>query len=193
MSKPKQLNAVEFPPQLDLSGSHEHYPFCLVWSPLPMITTVLPFIGHVGIADSNGKLYDFQGDFKIGKDRMLFGKVVKYIDLSREFIPSAYTTPKGSPEAIMAEVEAYDKALMDTIQHFKQSQHYDFVRNNCHNFAAAALNANQATRSLWSVPKIMWRFVIQGKYVSFSRFLEAHCITLIAATIFICLIWLLLL
>eukprot|EP00796_Vickermania_ingenoplastis_P008718 gene8718-6127_t len=152
----------QFPPVIDLSGSHEHYPFCLVWSPLPGITSVLPFIGHVGIADSKGKLYDFQGDFKIGKDRMLFGKIVKYIDLSREYVPSAYANPPASPEVIQAEVEAYDKALMDMVSHYKQTQHYDFVRNNCHNFAADVLNSNPrfpGVQSKWTVANIMWRFV----------------------------------
>jgi hypothetical protein len=30
------------------------FPFCLVWSPLPIISWFLPFIGHLGIADSKG-------------------------------------------------------------------------------------------------------------------------------------------
>lgn len=30
------------------------FPFCLVWSPIPILTWVLPFIGHLGIADSKG-------------------------------------------------------------------------------------------------------------------------------------------
>lgn len=30
------------------------FPCCLVWSPIPVLTWVLPFIGHLGIADSSG-------------------------------------------------------------------------------------------------------------------------------------------
>lgn len=173
-----------FPPSIDLSGPREHYPFCIVWSPLPGLTSAIPFIGHVGIGDSEGKLYDFQGDYAIGKDRMLFGKVVKYVDLSREFVPSAYTDPPGSPEAIKAEIKAYDKALSDTVLRFRQCQRYDFIRNNCHNFVASALNAHPQLLALspdateWSLTKIMWVVATRGKYVSFSRFLQAHCISL---------------
>ena len=30
------------------------FPFCLVWSPIPLLTWLVPFIGHLGIADSKG-------------------------------------------------------------------------------------------------------------------------------------------
>lgn len=30
------------------------FPCCLVWSPIPILTWFLPFIGHLGIADSTG-------------------------------------------------------------------------------------------------------------------------------------------
>jgi hypothetical protein len=30
------------------------FPCCLVWSPIPVLTWILPFIGHLGIADSSG-------------------------------------------------------------------------------------------------------------------------------------------
>lgn len=37
------------------------YPFCLVWTPIPMITWLLPFVGHMGIATSQGLIRDFAG------------------------------------------------------------------------------------------------------------------------------------
>lgn len=33
---------------------HNRYPFCIVWCPLPVISLFIPFIGHLGIADSKG-------------------------------------------------------------------------------------------------------------------------------------------
>ena len=30
------------------------FPFSLVWSPIPILTWFLPFVGHLGIADSKG-------------------------------------------------------------------------------------------------------------------------------------------
>jgi hypothetical protein len=41
----------------------QRYPYCVVWTPLPVISWLLPFIGHTGIADSRGCIYDFAGFF----------------------------------------------------------------------------------------------------------------------------------
>lgn len=32
----------------------QRFPHCIVWTPLPPITWLLPFIGHMGIADKHG-------------------------------------------------------------------------------------------------------------------------------------------
>lgn len=43
--------------------NHElhRYPFCLVWTPIPLLTWLFPFVGHLGIATSNGVIRDFAG------------------------------------------------------------------------------------------------------------------------------------
>ena len=55
---------------LTLDPTKEKYPYCIVWSPLPPITWLIPFIGHTGIADSNGVIYDFAGPYTINKGNM---------------------------------------------------------------------------------------------------------------------------
>ena len=40
--------------------------FTILWSPLPPITCILPFIGHMGIANSRGIANDFQGPYSVG-------------------------------------------------------------------------------------------------------------------------------
>lgn len=47
------------------------FPYAIVWSPLPLITWFLPFIGHMGICDSRGVIYDFAGPYFIGEDHMV--------------------------------------------------------------------------------------------------------------------------
>lgn len=37
-----------------IDPKNDRFPFCIVWSPLPVITWFLPFIGHLGIADAQG-------------------------------------------------------------------------------------------------------------------------------------------
>lgn len=42
-------------PQLpEVDATKNRFPFCIVWSPIPVITWLLPFIGHLGIATSDG-------------------------------------------------------------------------------------------------------------------------------------------
>merc|ERR1712019_290084 len=50
------------------------FPYCIVWTPLPLISWILPFIGHLGIAYSNGVIRDFAGPYHVSEDDMAFGK-----------------------------------------------------------------------------------------------------------------------
>ena len=43
----------------------DHFPLCIVWMPLPVLTWLIPFIGHVGIATSGGTIHDFVGSHYI--------------------------------------------------------------------------------------------------------------------------------
>jgi hypothetical protein len=36
------------------------FPFSVVWAPIPVVSWVVPFLGHVGICDSQGRVWDFQ-------------------------------------------------------------------------------------------------------------------------------------
>uniref|UniRef100_A0A8C1Y3N4 Transmembrane protein 222a n=1 Tax=Cyprinus carpio TaxID=7962 RepID=A0A8C1Y3N4_CYPCA len=39
------------------------YPYCIVWTPIPVLTWFLPFIGHMGICTSAGVIRDFAGPY----------------------------------------------------------------------------------------------------------------------------------
>lgn len=47
------------------------YPFCLVWTPIPLLTWLFPFVGHLGIATSQGIIRDFAGKI-IFKEKKVF-------------------------------------------------------------------------------------------------------------------------
>lgn len=51
--------------QTEIDFTLHRYPFCLTWTPIPLITYLLPFVGHMGIATSNGIIRDFAGEFKM--------------------------------------------------------------------------------------------------------------------------------
>ena len=58
--------------QYSVDVDRSRFPYAIVWTPLPMISWLLPFIGHMGICDSRGVVYDFAGPYYIGIDSMAF-------------------------------------------------------------------------------------------------------------------------
>ena len=65
----------------EINVEKNRYPCCIVWTPIPLITTFLPFIGHTGICTSDGLIHDFSGSYSITVDDMLFGNPTKYVIL----------------------------------------------------------------------------------------------------------------
>jgi hypothetical protein len=41
------------------------YPHCIVWTPIPCLTWLLPFVGHMGIARTDGIIRDFAGPYYV--------------------------------------------------------------------------------------------------------------------------------
>ena len=113
-------------PSLDaprIDAANARFPYCLVWSPLGCLTWLLPFVGHTGICDSEGVIYDFGGPYYIGKDRFTFGAATKYIQLD-----PAKCKDMGWDEAVRAANQVYCK------------RNHNIFLDNCHHHCAEALN-----------------------------------------------------
>lgn len=54
------------------------FPFCLVWTQLPLISWILPMIGHVGLCDSKGTIYDFAGTQFVNTGKLSFGHPLRW-------------------------------------------------------------------------------------------------------------------
>ena len=74
MVTPQELQSNKLssePPEFDdkmtnkIDPANNKYPFCIVWSPLPVITWFFPFIGHTGIGNSDGVLVNLYLNFII--------------------------------------------------------------------------------------------------------------------------------
>jgi hypothetical protein len=48
------------------------YPHCLVWTPIPVLSWLFPFIGHMGIARTDGVIRDFAGPYYVSVSRKKF-------------------------------------------------------------------------------------------------------------------------
>lgn len=60
------------------------FPFCIVWTSIPVLTWLIPCIGHTGICTSEGTIHDFGGPYYIAIDNFTFGKPLKYLKLNKD-------------------------------------------------------------------------------------------------------------
>lgn len=97
------------------------YPFSIVWTPIPFLTYLFPFLGHMGIGDSEGLIHDFSGPYTISIDDMAFGKPTKFLQLD-----------------IKDPVE-YNEKIQSADEKFKREDH-SLLSNNCHSHVVYVLN-----------------------------------------------------
>ncbi len=57
------------------------FPYCLVWTPLPVIAWLIPFFGHVGICREDGIILDYGIASNVNINRLAFGSTAKYVRL----------------------------------------------------------------------------------------------------------------
>lgn len=74
----------EFWPLDAIDSKKAKFPCCLVWTPLPVVSWLAPFIGHVGICREDGTILDFSGSNFVNVDDFAFGAVARYLQLDRE-------------------------------------------------------------------------------------------------------------
>lgn len=66
---------------VEIDPSKDKFPFCIVWTPIPVLTWLFPVIGHMGIGMSTGVIRDFAGSYYVSEDNMSFGRPTKYWQL----------------------------------------------------------------------------------------------------------------
>ncbi|EGD73827.1 transmembrane protein [Salpingoeca rosetta] len=154
-----------------IDASRNRFPFCVVWTPLPLISWILPFIGHVGIASSNGVIYDFAGPYFVSVDNMAFGRPTKYWQLD----------PKRASSD-------WDSAVISGSEEYRKHMHNLFC-DNCHSHVALCLN-NMAYggKRNWTMVSVALHLVLHSHYVSFGRFLLTYLPFLVIVTMVVLLV-----
>lgn len=72
------------PHSMDIDPSRERFPCCIVWAPLPVLSWLVPFIGHVGICREDGIILDFAGPNFVCVDHFTFGPVARYLQINKD-------------------------------------------------------------------------------------------------------------
>lgn len=70
-------------PLCDIDPKKAKFPCCLVWTPLPVVSWLAPFIGHVGLCREDGVILDFAGSNLVNVNDFAFGPPARYLQLDR--------------------------------------------------------------------------------------------------------------
>lgn len=71
-------------PNFQIDPRMARFPCCIVWTPIPVISWLVPFIGHLGICREDGVILDFAGPNYVSVDNFAFGAVACYLQISKE-------------------------------------------------------------------------------------------------------------
>lgn len=77
-------------PASQIDPRRARFPCCIVWTPLPVISWLVPFIGHVGICREDGVILDFAGPNFVCVDNFAFGAVTCYLQISKEKVCASF-------------------------------------------------------------------------------------------------------
>ena len=97
----------------------------IVWTEIPEFTHACPWLGMVGIVDTQGKIHHFSGSKKISMTNEKFGDVMKAVVL--ELDKQNITKYK------------YEKAIEKADREFRKLQ-FSYTGNNCLDYVACVLN-----------------------------------------------------
>eukprot|EP00401_Gymnodinium_catenatum_P054426 CAMPEP_0117531398 /NCGR_PEP_ID=MMETSP0784-20121206/38838_1 /TAXON_ID=39447 /ORGANISM="" /LENGTH=188 /DNA_ID=CAMNT_0005327771 /DNA_START=30 /DNA_END=596 /DNA_ORIENTATION=- len=103
------------------------YPYAIVWTPIHPITWILPFVGHMGVCDSEGTIHDWGGG-SVNLDEMMFGNPTRYLILQK------------SDDSDDEEKRDWDSAIEEADMDFAQRMHCMICGSDCHSHVAVALN-----------------------------------------------------
>ena len=125
-------------PPTDSAHLHkkEDLAFCVVWSPLPPITWLIPVIGHLGICDSHGVASDFRGPYFVGDDgNMAFGAPTRAVC----FGPPRMNEGTGEDSENDNYTRLWDRSIQEANEVYRGRMH-NICCDNCHSHVANALN-----------------------------------------------------
>uniref|UniRef100_A0A0D9V4V1 Protein REVERSION-TO-ETHYLENE SENSITIVITY1 n=1 Tax=Leersia perrieri TaxID=77586 RepID=A0A0D9V4V1_9ORYZ len=67
----------------EIDPKRAKFPCCIVWTPLPVVSWLAPYIGHVGICQEDGTVLDFAGSNLVSVDNFAYGSIARYLQLDR--------------------------------------------------------------------------------------------------------------
>lgn len=177
----------------ELDPKKARFPCCIVWTPLPIISWLAPYIGHIGICREDGAILDFAGSNFVNIENFTYGPVARYLQLDRNqcCFPanlSSHSCQQPYRHAELGTAISWDQALNISAQQY-QHKCYNLFTCNCHSFVANCLNRLGYNGHLrWNLLNLAAMVLWKGRWVdgmsvfhSFFPFAVVFCIGILMA------------
>ncbi|XP_023749104.1 protein RTE1-HOMOLOG isoform X2 [Lactuca sativa] len=168
---------------MQIDPSRSRFPCCIVWTPLPVVSWLLPFVGHIGIGREDGVILDFAGPNFVCVDNFTFGAVTRYIQISKDKQCSITSHPatmyRSEEEYKLVESgrnqheHTWDDFLRKSTQEY-QHHTYNILTCNCHSFVANNLNRLEFQGGGWNVVNVAIMIFMKGKWVSVKSMIQSY-------------------
>lgn len=128
----------------EINPTKGSFPCCLVWTPLPIVSWLAPFIGHVGLCMEDGAVVEFSGSNLVTVDDFAYGGVARYIqlDCNQCCFPSSlakHTCKYRYKHSENGTAISWDDAIRSSRRQFEHKS-YNLFTCNSHSFVANILN-----------------------------------------------------
>ena len=132
-------------------------PCSILWTPIHPITWFAPFVGHMGITDSSGRLHDWGGGpiRATSPSEMMFGAPCRYLCLAA--IRTWNLTICRSADPVFAsralrpfapkDPAAWDAAISQADEDYLEHMHCMVCGHDCHSHVAHALDLQAGSGS----------------------------------------------
>ena len=146
----------------------KRFPYCVVWTPIPVITWLLPFVGHIGICLSSGIILDFAGAYYVAMDSLSFGAPTKYWMLNPDL--ASFPEDESSNSVSSGSTSAnWDRGLQACTSLY-QLKPYSLLSQNCHSFVCHFLNQVKYDKKEWRMVDLAAAMFLKGQFVGAAGF-----------------------
>lgn len=154
----------------EVDPKRARFPCCIVWTPLPVVSWLAPYIGHVGIAREDGTVLDFPGSNFVSVDEVAYGAVARCLQLDRKkcCFPvnlAAHVCARSYKHSETGTAISWDDALQSGTRQF-QHKYYNLFTCNSHSFVASCLNRLAYDGSVeWNVLNLAALVWLHGRWL----------------------------
>ena len=149
------------------------FPMCIVWTKLPCLSDLFPFLGHTGIGDFSGVIHDFHGQNRVMTNNLQYGEPQKYVKLELRGISQL----------------DFDTAIKEADEQHKE-KHDNVCFDNLDSHVATVLNKiKYRGRTDHNLLSVWWMCCTESQYVGKRQFVFTYRLYLMNLAFIIYCLW----